>query len=370
MKHLLFISPLGTENKASGLSKKIRNQIQYFEKKSINVDLFNIKRKSSLLNKIWTRLPYTGVYYWPVKMNESKIQEYNYIYIRYHASDYQLLKFLKKVKSIKKDIKVIIEIPTYPYGDENAAKLKRNIHVKKDIKYREKLQHYVDYIVTFSKDKEIFNIPTISISNTVDFKSVDLKKENNNNSLDLVAVGSLYFWHGYDRVIEGLKNYYTNEKYNKEVNLHMVGGGPELTKYKELVRKYNLENHVFLYGPLMGSELNKIYNKSDVALDSLGRHRSKVYYNSSLKGKEYGAKGLPIISGVETELDDYENYDFYKRIPADETPVDIFDIVQYYKDIELKYANRNYSRIIREFNKEVFDVEKSWGKVYKKLEEK
>lgn len=35
----------------------------------------------------------------------------------------------------------------------------------------------------------------------------------------------------------------------------------------------------------------------------MGRHRSGVSFNSSLKGKEYCAKGLIIVSGVKTELD-------------------------------------------------------------------
>jgi hypothetical protein len=51
------------------------------------------------------------------------------------------------------------------------------------------------------------------------------------------------------------------------------------------------------------SSLNDIYNISDIAIDSLGRHRSNVMYNSTLKGKEYCAKGLPIVSGVKTEFD-------------------------------------------------------------------
>lgn len=118
----------------------------------------------------------------------------------------------------------------------------------------------------------------------------------------MIAVSSLYYWHGYDRTIEGLKNYYEGT-HSKEVNLYIVGTGPEFVKYEKLIKEYDLENHVFLTGYKSGSALDELYAKCIIGLDSMGRHRSGVSFNSSLKGKEYCAKGLIIVSGVKTELD-------------------------------------------------------------------
>ena len=73
-----------------------------------------------------------------------------------------------------------------------------------------------------------------------------------------------------------------------------------------------------------------LYDKADIALDCMGRHRVGVYYNSSLKGKEYCAYGVPIISGVETELDQRKEFQYYLRVPADDTILDMDDIVNYY----------------------------------------
>ena len=70
----------------------------------------------------------------------------------------------------------------------------------------------------------------------------------------------------------------------------------------------------------------------DIGLDSMGRHRSGVYYNSSLKGKEYCAYGLLIVSGVETELDNAADFDYYFRIPADDSPVDFAKILEFYNE--------------------------------------
>ena len=71
----------------------------------------------------------------------------------------------------------------------------------------------------------------------------------------MIVVSSLYYWHGYDRTIEGLKNYYKGT-HSKEVNLYIVGTGPEFVKYEKLIKEYDLENHVFLTWYKSGSALD------------------------------------------------------------------------------------------------------------------
>ena len=75
------------------------------------------------------------------------------------------------------------------------------------------------------------------------------------NSFNMIVVSSLYYWHGYDRTIEGLKNYYKGT-HSKKVNLYIVGTGPEFVKYEKLIKEYDLENHVFLTGYKSGSALD------------------------------------------------------------------------------------------------------------------
>ncbi|MFK5655764.1 hypothetical protein ACIA4K_04025 [Lactobacillus delbrueckii subsp. bulgaricus] len=67
---------------------------------------------------------------------------------------------------------------------------------------------------------------------------------------------------------------------------------------------------VSMVGKKEKEELDYYYNICDIGIDSMGRHRSNVYYNSSLKGKEYLAKGLPIVLGVTTELDYIKDFRF------------------------------------------------------------
>ena len=137
--------------------------------------------------------------------------------------------------------------------------------------------------------------------------------------------------------------------------MYIVGTGPEFDRYKELIEKYGLENHVFLTGYKSGDDLEKIYDKCIIGLDSMGRHRSGVLFNSSLKGKEYCAKGLMIVSGVKTELDLDSNFQYYMRVPADDTPLDFTKIAN---QVQKYLSCNNISDIqtkIMEYSKDNFD---------------
>ena len=66
------------------------------------------------------------------------------------------------------------------------------------------------------------------------------------------------------------------------------------------------------------------------------------------------AKGLPVISGVETELDKEFEFPYYLRVSADESPVDFCCIEKFYNQI---YKNdENVGEKIRRFCEEKFDL--------------
>lgn len=74
--------------------------------------------------------------------------------------------------------------------------------------------------------KTIFGQRTVRISNGVDFDTVPLRKTINNNSsptLHLIGVAEVHYWHGYDRLIHGLGEYY-RQYHDKEIYFHIVGG--------------------------------------------------------------------------------------------------------------------------------------------------
>lgn len=101
-----------------------------------------------------------------------------------------------------------MEIPTYPY-DQEFIDQKLNLCIDKI--FRHDLCKQLNAIVTFSNDTVIFGQRTIRISNGIDFSSIPLRQQIHTmeNELHLIGVAEIHFWHGFDRIINGLKEYYT-----------------------------------------------------------------------------------------------------------------------------------------------------------------
>lgn len=344
------------KSSVSGIERKIYFQYKVFEKYGYKMHFYNpyINRKHSI-ERVLRRLVFHSFIPWNI--NYAMIQDIDFIYVRKAwFMDGDFILFLKKVKRINPDIKIVLEIPTYPYDAEG-----KNIDMIplkiKDKFWRKKLYKYIDKIITYSEDKEIFNISTINTSNAVDIKTCKRKRKSTTKyPINMIACASLYYWHGFDRAIEGIKNYYAEEKDNKvELNLYIVGNGEEYPIYQKLISKYSLEEHVFLVGAKYGEDLDCIYDTCQIGLDSMGRHRSGVLYNSSLKGKEYCAKGLMIVSGVRTELDDATDFDFYYRIPADDSPVNFDEIIMFYNNHTKTKSIDEIQEEIVEYADEHFD---------------
>lgn len=344
-------------NGKSIISTKVKNQIECFEQFGYSMRFVGVENRRNFKENILWFLP--GVYNYTQKsmmhaFDNINLSEIGFIYIRMPTASRALVDMCQMLKLKNPTIKTIIEVPTYPViGERKGLKKIADWYAAYEVK---KLHPYVDRIVTFSKDDVIWDIPTIRTVNCSKMETIKRKKScDNGNVINVITVSSYDYWHGYDRFIVGLGNYYNSGEVNKPVHYYIVGDGAEIPLYKKLVKKYNIEQYVHFEGKHFGEELDAIYDKCELALDSMGRHRSHIYYNSSLKGKEYCAKGLPIISGVCTELDDYQDYPYYFRVPADESAIQINDIISFYNSV---YEGRDKEEIvntIRSFAVEHFD---------------
>ena len=345
--------------KFSGISKKIISQVEGLEQNGDAITLINIPIDSSG-NKIgfrtnngdyisrFSKSIYGQKISW--RCNFTKLIEYildnkiHFIYIRYvHFANPFFVRFLKKLK--KENVYILLEIPTFPYDLEYknvGISTKISLFVEKSS--RKRFKQCVNKIVTFSNDNYIYGTPTIQISNGVNTQEVNLKNiKLNSNSIDLIAVGSIAFWHGYDRLIIGLNNYYKDNEKKPIVMLYIVGDSDnsESRKYKGLVSEYGLEEYVKFYGQVFGDDLDLLFDKSDFAVGSLGIHRKGIINNQTIKNREYCARGIPFIY---SEIDkDFEGKDFILKASADENPIDINMIVDF---LQKKSVD---SRVLRDY---------------------
>ena len=66
-----------------------------------------------------------------------------------------------------------------------------------------------------------------------------------------------------------------------------------------------------------------------MAIGSLARNRSGIIHIKTLKNREYAARGLSFIY---SEIDsDFENKPYILKAKADESPIDIYQIIEFYK---------------------------------------
>ena len=92
------------------------------------------------------------------------------LYLRsFHNANPFTINLVRKIHQL--GVKIIFEIPTYPY-DQEYATLKEKFQIAADRLFRKQFCKYVDRIVTFSNDDTIFGCPTIRISNGIDFNSI------------------------------------------------------------------------------------------------------------------------------------------------------------------------------------------------------
>lgn len=287
--------------------------------------------KMGILAKIKKRTNYSAILSYIIKKNIS------FVYIRSeHNATPFFIRFVKRLRN--KGIKVVMEIPTFPY-DQEYIDLKDKCSLFIDKLFRKSLAKQLNAIVTFSNESNIFGQRTIRISNGIDFNSIKLKQKRSrtSNEIHLIAVAEIHYWHGIDRIVAGIANYYQSGRQNsRTIYLHIVGefsGERERDEIFPLIVDNQLENYVFLYGKLFGTALDEMFDQADIGIGSLARHRSNITYIKTLKNREYTARGLPFIY---SEIDeDFEEMPYILKAPADDSPIDIDLLLEFYDHLTM-----------------------------------
>lgn len=306
-----------------------------------NIIQQNIKKNTHPSNRINNR----SSYYAEITSFLNK-EHIKYLYIRYNFSCPFFLLFLKKCK--KMGVEILLEFPTYPYIGE----IKRNKPVLIiDWFFAKFLFKYVNRIITFSNHDVIYRVPTIKIANGIDLANIKLKTKGNyeENVINLIAVANINRWHGYDRIIEGLYKYYSKPQ-NIKVKFTIVGLGAELNNLKELVSKRHLEDKVIFKGFLTGKELDEEYEKANIGIISLGIHRINLKTVSTLKSKEYWARGLPMIKSYKDEELDNKVKEYILNFPSNDEPINIDEVIKFWNSFENNQSYLNLMRTTAENN--------------------
>lgn len=348
MKHGYYIH---FEGRASvGISKKLDMQIEefgkYFDIHELEVE--TVKR--NIFQRVVGLLPTMSI-----KRNYEealeKLDHPDFIYVRRNVADRAYLNFWKEIKQRYPKCKIIIEIFTYPYDKDDFGKWNAWPFYIKEIIYRPRLKKYVDRFVTYSDDKEIFGIPTIITTNGIVVEKVKIVKGSyTENVITLIGVAYMQRHHGYERLIQGLREYYQTGEHKYKVKLLLIGDGPEKPRYQKMTEKYQLQEYVKFYPTMSGEKLDEMYDISDIALASFGMYKLGIYEKlGALKTRECLAKGMPLITGCEIEGLE-EDYKYVKNFPNNDQVVNIEEIVDFFEGIKAKDTNKEtVAHTIREY---------------------
>lgn len=373
MINTLFLVFHGFDS-SNGISKKIFHQVEALRSHNMNVRLCYLDETTGnklrmvdsqvicdygdgVKGKILKRIEFNSI------VRYAKREKIEFIYMRsdLNANPWtiQLVKKLRKL-----NIRIAMEIPTYPYDKEkdSIARVPQRIL---DRIFRTKLAKYIDRIVTFSNDKTIFGVSTIQISNGIDFNSIKIRQNivsthNKTNELHLIGVAQIHYWHGFDRLLKGLANYYkTNSEF--KVYFHIVGSFFSERERNEIlipIKENKLEPYVTLYGERNREKLDMVFEKADMAVGSLGRHRSGIVHIKTLKNREYAARGFSFMYS-ETD-DDFEQMPYILKIPANESDIDVNNVIAFHnklntspEDIRSSISDLSWKNQMRKVVKEM-----------------
>lgn len=342
---ILFLIYHGLSN-YSGISKKILSQINGLKANGHEVDLCHYEITDNRhrcwmindniihdfgtdkLGALHKKISYTCI------ISHIKNGNYDFVYSRsYHNANPWTINLFKAFKRF--GIKSVIEIPTYPYDQEYKTLPRQwQIELIMDKMFRNKLAKETDRIVTFTNHTTIFGQKTICISNAIDFNTIPMRKPKpKGNGYVLLAVAEVHYWHGLDRIIEGIGEYYMQGG-KENICLHIAGyimdtemnGSVFSPGFKNQIQKYHLEDKIILHGPVYGKELNELFNSADFAIGSLGRHRCGITDIKTLKNREYAARGIPFIYSEYDE--DFENMPYIIKATADDSPISIKELLK------------------------------------------
>ncbi|NBJ96852.1 hypothetical protein D5282_05845 [bacterium 1xD8-48] len=371
-----YIAQIRSDDESVGAVKKIYDQIEVFTKHGYEMELVNFKPSSSGLRKthlgkgICASIPLTYVF---AKYHYSEeIGGADFYYIRFEAADVSFCKFLKQLRTNNLHAKIIIEFPDYP----NTYWMNSILHIGiklKDYHARPIYKKYVDRFAIWNDNiSEIYGVPTIKTINGIKVDRIPLRNADNviGDEIHVIGVATMFAFHGFDRLIKGMISYYEKNENAEKLYFHVVGDGPgpELKKYLQMVEGTKAEAFVIFEGKQSGENLNCIFDKCDLAIGSLGMHRIGYTVASSLKSREYLARGLAIVTGCPIDILLGTDFDYVLEFPADESDIDINSVVAFYKEKKLGTDRVKISKVIRQFAIEHCDMEVAMKEIIQYIE--
>lgn len=333
---------LGVKEKVLGQARAFRElgfSVTVVAREGIGTGIYVVKDGEAVQR--WAPLPAAfrrlrGVLARVAHMREllrfAKNAEPEAVYVRWTLADPSFVTLLRDLK--KTGCVVALDVPTYPYRLE-ASDARGRIALQVDRLFNWLIPRFVDLVVSPSDRGRLFGIASLRVGNGVDLRRIPLAPAKRCGPVRMVGVSNLTFWQGYDRVLAGLRVYYSARRpVGAEVRFDVVGDGPERARLEMLVRRYNLTPYVRFHGARAALDLDQLYGQSCVGIGALARHRVGLPSAYPLKHREYCARGIPFVyAGSDPDFD--EGFPYCLRLESSEEPIVIESVVDFFRRVTL-----------------------------------
>lgn len=271
---------------------------------------------------------------------------FDYAYIRKMVALPSFVSVLKRLH--KSGTKVILEIPTYSRSkiseDAHSGRWLR-VGIMPVLQAIERFEaRYIDlYVLIGEHEAQLNGITAININNGMNALGIaDISERNHiykKGEYHLLALGHMREYHGIDRIVEGMRQYY-EEGGKTEIFLHIVGTDCDgcLAHNKERAEKYGLENRFILEGFHTGKELDAICDQCDAAFCAMAYYIKGGIIGNELKTREYMSRGIPfIISVPDDSLPKEARY--ILKIENNSTPIRMNEVIDFIDMLQLDAAS-------------------------------
>lgn len=257
-----------------------------------------------------------------------KRYDFDYIYWRHAPCWYSSYHLAKQIRASR--AKLIYEYSTFPLRQEKQMDILRSAFMRYSDIWVKKIDTCTDTFVMIGEDAHgIYKgKPAINISNGISLELIPVRHPKAApNTIHILALASMCYWHGYDRLIRSLAEYSGSQ----DIRIHMVGGndGGAIPEWKALVAELGLQEKVLFHGQKSGAELDAFFDLCDVGVNSLGMYRKNFTVTSELKTREYAARGLPFVCSVDDPALDHAQEPLWLRVSNDDTIPNMEQIVEF-----------------------------------------
>jgi glycosyltransferase involved in cell wall biosynthesis len=166
-------------------------------------------------------------------------------------------------------------------------------------------------------------------------------------------------YNGIDRVFKGIKNY----KGPIQLKLYVLGKNTDFEC--KIANDLNILNkYIFFPGFMNGIELDEFLNEIHLGISQFGIHRKGLKSNSTIKSREYTARGIPFIYGHHDPGFDFFSKEFALEFPNDESLIDMEKVIEFAKT---SLENKNLPIKMRRYALGHLDYEVKMKKLLEKL---